>query len=287
MKGTLLAGVLGMALWGGAALAEDYGVKSSTSVQQQPSSIQSPSGSSLSNPNCVNCPTSNYGGSGLSSDQDLNQPSSLAPQNMPSSGINNPDVNVNVNNPPAQPIVVKEKDNRNHMRGVSVLAGAGVEGYSGSLAPQVRPGPAWGVNVDLRPSKVFGIELGYSGATNELGYGGGIARGADVIRNGGRALATLGLTAAPVQPYLAAGVGVDRYNVRGGTAAFRDDTAGSIPLGVGLRTHIRNFTADARFGTSLLFDNQFASSVGNTSILGIRATDATRYQGTIMLGSSF
>jgi hypothetical protein len=222
------------------------------------------------------------------------QPDATAP------ALDNRDVNVDIRNDP-QPVAKKDDDNKHRMRGVSVMAGAGLEGYTGSLGSQINPGPTWGVSAAVKPSKVLGIELGYSGAVNEIGdaggglrgttyftgYQGGVARGPDIVRNGGRALATLGLTAAPVQPYILGGVGVDRYNVRGGAAGFNSDTVGSIPVGAGIRGHIFGFTADARVGTSLLFNNDFAENVGSQSVAGVNTINATRFQGMLQLGSSF
>jgi hypothetical protein len=184
----------------------------------------------------------------------------------------------------------KNKESRSDMRGLTVMLGGGIEGYSGDLAPQINAGPAWGVRAALKPTKVLGLEIGYSGAVNEIddGTSDGSTGGADIVRNGGEAVATLGLSASPVQPYLLGGVGLSRYNVRGGEGAgFRSDTTGNIPLGGGLRTHVGNFTADARFGYSVLFDQQFASRVDQRDLVGINSTSGGRYQGTLNLGSTF
>ena len=44
------------------------------------------------------------------------------------------------------------------MRGLTVTLGGGVEGYTQALAPAVSPGPSVGVNANLRPSRVLGLE---------------------------------------------------------------------------------------------------------------------------------
>ncbi|MET0406049.1 MAG: hypothetical protein ABW123_26770, partial [Cystobacter sp.] len=144
------------------------------------------------------------------------------------------------------------------MRGLTVLLGAGVEGYTGGLAPEVRPGAAVGVTAAIKPTRVLGIELAYSGAANNLKADAG-GSGPDIIRNGGQAALTLGLSATPVQPYVLGGIGLNRYNVRNGEAlGFRDDTNTNVPVGAGLRTHIGSFTADARINYNFLLDNDFA-----------------------------
>ncbi len=167
------------------------------------------------------------------------------------------------------------------MRGLSILVGAGVEGYTGGLAPEINPGAALGVTAAIRPSKVFGLELGYSGAVNNLDADVG-GSGPDIVRNGAVANLTLGLTAAPVQPYVLGGFGMNWYNIRNGEGlGFRDDTSSRIPVGVGLRTHIGDFTADARVNYNFLFGEDFApAAVDDDAFTG-------RYTGTINIGGTF
>ena len=174
-----------------------------------------------------------------------------------------------------------EGQRKGDMRGLTLLVGGGVEGYTGALAPEVNPGASVGVTAAIKPSKVLGIELGYTGAVNNFSTDVG-GSGPDIIRNGGQAALTLGLTASPVQPYVLGGVGVSRYNVRNGGEAlgFRSDTTGNVPVGVGLRTHIGDFTADARVNYNFLLANQFSTGVENDLWNG-------RYTGTLNLGGTF
>jgi hypothetical protein len=176
------------------------------------------------------------------------------------------------------------------MRGVSVLVGGGVEGYTQSLGADINPGAAYGATVILRPTKVVGVELGYAGASNNFNRDNVTVatgtRGPDVMRNGGQAVATLGLTAAPVQPYILAGVGISHYNVRAAAVGFQDDTVGNVPLGGGLRLHLGHFTADARLNYNFLLDQQLVTS---PSIEGSPLTSGNGgiYTGTVNLGSTF
>jgi hypothetical protein len=138
-----------------------------------------------------------------------------------------------------------------------------------------------GVSATFRPSRVFGFELGYSGAINEVDERlvGLDDDGADLVRNGGHAALTLGLTATPLQPYVLGGVGVSFYNIRNGTAAgFEDDTVGTVPVGLGLRTHLGGFTADARVHYNFLLGQQFAPGTDDTG---------GSYAGTVNLGGTF
>lgn len=187
------------------------------------------------------------------------------------------------------PVVVEDNRNReadDDMRGLTVLLGGGVEGYSGTLAPQVRPGFGWGVSAAIKPTKVLGLEFGYSGAVNELRGDAGTT-GADVTRQGGQIAATLGLSAAPMQPYILGGVGIHHYNVRAASDSLRSDTNGAIPLGAGLRTHIGNFTADLRGTYNVMFNQDFSPEAREVNVLGLDATRGGRYQGLLQIGTTF
>jgi len=188
------------------------------------------------------------------------------------------------------PITDEDRDvkkDKADMRGLTLTVGGGVEGYTGALAPEINPGPAYGVQADIKPSKVFGLELGYTGAVNNLDTRVGDLSGTsgpDLVRNGGQAALTFGLAATPVQPYLLGGVGFSDYNFRGGgatAAGFRDDTVGNVPVGAGLRTHIGNFTADLRANYNFLFDQDFAPTI-DTGL-----SENGRYSGTLNIGGTF
>jgi hypothetical protein len=182
-------------------------------------------------------------------------------------------------------LVVREESDAN-MRGLTLMVGGGVEGYTGALAPNINPGPAYGVTASIKPSKVLGLELGYSGAVNNLdsplaGDIGG--NGPDLVRNGGQAALTFGLAATPVQPYVLGGIGFSDYNFRNAGAAaagFADDMVGNVPVGAGLRTHIGNFTADLRANYNFLFDEDFAGFDTGLNENG-------RYSGTLNIGGTF
>lgn len=188
---------------------------------------------------------------------------------------------------PVQPLEVEKKE-KNDMRGLTLLVGGGVEGYTGALAPQISPGATAGVTAAIRPSKVFGIELGYTGALNNIKVTGsqdGATDGPDLVRNGGTAVATLGLLASSWQPYVLGGIGISDYNFRGGQAlGYRDDTVGTVPAGVGLRGAVGHFTVDARANYNFLFDKQFAPGVESG---GGDFGSGGSYQGTVNVGGTF
>lgn len=187
---------------------------------------------------------------------------------------------------PIQPLEVK-KEEKNDTKGLSLLIGGGVEGYTGALAPQISPGATAGVRAAIRPSKVLGLELGYTGAVNNLDIPteGGAVDGPDLVRNGGTAIATLGLFPTAWQPYLLGGIGINDYNFRGGEAlGYKDDTVGSVPAGVGLRGAIGHFTVDARANYNFLFDKEFAPGVESG---GGDFSEGGSYQGTVSVGGTF
>ncbi|MFP2896753.1 hypothetical protein [Corallococcus sp. 4LFB] len=162
-----------------------------------------------------------------------------------------------------QPLEVEKKD-KNDKKGLTLLIGGGVEGYTGALAPQIAPGPSAAVTASLKPTSVLGVEVGYSGALNNIKDAGaaGAEDGPDLVRNGGQAALTLAISPSAVQPYLLGGIGISNYHFRGGESlGYSDDTVGNIPAGVGVRGHFGHFTADLRGYYNFLFDKQFAPDI--------------------------
>lgn len=187
---------------------------------------------------------------------------------------------------PIEPLEVEEKD-KNDTRGLTLLVGGGVEGYTGELAPQINPGATAGVRAAIKPSKILGLELGYSGALNNIDAGGegGAVDGPDLIRNGGQAVVTLGLFATDWHPYLLGGIGINDYNFRGGEAlGYDDDTVGNVPAGLGFRGHVGDFTVDARANYNFLFDKEFAPGSESS---GGDFGEGGSYQGTLSVGGTF
>ncbi|XXF78755.1 hypothetical protein P2318_03070 [Myxococcaceae bacterium GXIMD 01537] len=182
----------------------------------------------------------------------------------------------------------KEKEAPN-LRGLTVQLGGGVEGYTSSLAPQINPGPAVNVTAALKPSTVLGIELSYTGAVNNIDTHGGsdlTESGPDIVRNGGQAVATFAFTATALQPYLLGGVGFSDYNIRGGfDEGFQDDTLGTVPVGLGVRSVFGGLTADARVNYNFLFDQEFA--LNTATVADTDFTKGGTYYGSLNVGWTF
>ncbi|MFL5353478.1 hypothetical protein [Archangium sp.] len=170
-------------------------------------------------------------------------------------------------------------------RGLYVLLGGGAEGYTGGNASSLNPGFSYGATVGFRPTRQLGVELNYSGGLTDVDDAGpgGAANGADIVRNGGQAAVTLGLTPTRLQPYILGGIGVQNYNVNGLSPLFgyTDDTSGFVPAGVGLRYNIgKLLTADARVDYNIPFSQDFAPSGENGFWDG-------RYQALLQFGGTY
>lgn len=193
-----------------------------------------------------------------------------------------------MNAPPAG----RQEEVEQELRGVSVMVGGGVEGYTGSLAPRVAVGPAWNLLIDFHPTSVFGIELAYVGALNGVKYGNfglGAQQGADIIRNGGHAAVTFAFGPWLVRPFILAGVGVNHYSVSDNAKAvgFSSTTAGYIPLGGGIQGRVGAMTVDLRGTWSLPFsDNLFPGGTGQNT-LGLSTGNYGRWNATLNIGGSW
>lgn len=300
MKKAILAGAVAALMWGSAAYADCPQKQTSHSAG---TSAEMQSGTGGSGTQQSNCPpassdttttqstttqetqdSSAYGGSGVTTTQQQPTSSSSTTTTTSSGAFDTT----------AQDDDDDNDDDGPDMRGVTVTAGGGVEGYAGDLASTIDPGPAWNLNVGLRPSKVLGLEFGYSGAINDIdgvGTGGTVDTNPDLMRNGGHAAVTLGLASTGVQPYVLGGIGLSRYNVRNGEGAeYKDDTTGNVPVGLGLRTHFGDFTADLRGTYNFLFDQEFAARAANSDIGGPGDSSfdkGGRYMGTLNIGATF
>ena len=330
MKTTLMAGALAFALWGGAAFASDSCVRAQPQTQSDEQALQSPSNSQSQQDSWREGTTADHktvvGGTydgddahqqGIGPSGSAEVASTSPYSNVPTDQSSSPALALNQCAPAEQGVggsgsgsvgtqpeyyAAQDPDEgtevtyeqKPDMNGVTVLLGGGVEGYTGSLAPRIAPGPTYGVSVQFRPSNILGIELGYSGAVSELRDsvtgGTSASSGPDIIRNGGRALATVGLTDTQVQPYVLAGVGIEHFDVRGGASrfGFKSDTAGEIPVGIGFRTQVGAFTADLRGDYSVPFDQDIAPGVETQrTVAGVDTSNAGRYQGELRIGANF
>ncbi|WP_158623293.1 outer membrane beta-barrel protein [Corallococcus sp. CA053C] len=168
-------------------------------------------------------------------------------------------------------------------KGPYFLLGLGVEGYTGKLAPNLDPGLSYGVVLGYRTNDYLGVEVGYSGGASNITISeSGTPGNPDIVRNGAQAAVTLGLSSLRLQPYVLAGIGVERYSVRSGNFfRFLDDTGGYAPVGAGLRYQLNpHLTAEVRGSYSFLFSQDFARAQD------LGAGDG-RYLGVLQIGGSY
>jgi hypothetical protein len=179
----------------------------------------------------------------------------------------------------------KEKPKVNN-KGPEAFIGGGVEGFTGRLASVIDPGATYGATLAYKPLSWVGVEASYSGAVNNVSDTGNRQ---DLVKNGGQAMATVGV-GSKVQPYVAGGVGFDDYHLRGTEVNPRisSDTVGYVPVGIGIRSYMGSFTADARVTGDGLFSQGVVSDVRGTRISDIdNRMPSARYTGVVRLGATF
>jgi hypothetical protein len=165
--------------------------------------------------------------------------------------------------------------------------GAGIEDYFGSLSDQIRAGPTWNLAISSPTDRMFGAEVGYSGAVNQIEVAGD---GPNITRQGGYAALMVGAPLPFVQPYLMSGIAFDHYFVPESAQAlgYDDDWSGRVPFAGGLRLKLGMFNADARFTYSQPFNQDFAAFASTgADALGEGDRNNGFYQGTVQVGAAF
>jgi hypothetical protein len=178
------------------------------------------------------------------------------------------------------------------LKGAFILVGAGVEGYTGSLASRIGPGPAWNVIFGIQPSSVFGLEFAYQGALNSVkfsNFGLSTKGGADIVRTAGQANVTFAFGPWKVQPFVLAGLGINHDSVSDNarSVGFSSDTNGYIPVGGGVRGQIEGVMVDLRGSWQLPFsDNLFPGNTGENT-LGLATGHFGRWNATLNVGGTW
>lgn len=151
----------------------------------------------------------------------------------------------------------------------NVFLKGGIGGYTGALSELTGAGPTWGLQLNLQPYRVIGIELGYEGSRNQI---------SDVRVSGAPALTRHGGTAlikvAPpfverVKPFVGLGVGASHVSVAGDTfGMYRNDIMEEVPLAAGLEFNKGSLTAGLRATYRVLLDEGFAAGAAPTNPTG-------------------
>ncbi len=148
---------------------------------------------------------------------------------------------------------------QNEVGDVNVFVKGGMGGFTGDLSSVAKPGPAWGVTLNLQPWNILGLELGYDGSRHVVAN-----EASAVLRNGGTALLKLGLPfIEKVKPFVAGGMTATYVSATGETNAVRSDFMEEVPVLGGVEFNLGSVTAGVRGGYRFLIDEGFATSAPN------------------------
>ncbi|MDY7229382.1 outer membrane beta-barrel protein [Hyalangium rubrum] len=150
--------------------------------------------------------------------------------------------------------------NNNKQGDLNVFLKGGVSDYTGDLGDDVSTGPAWGLAVNVQPTRILGFELGYDGSKNDVNND--LLPDASFTRHGGTGLVKL---APPllekVKPFVGAGLGVSYISVDGGAGLYDSDIVEEVPVAAGIEFNSGAVTAGLRATYRLLVDENVANDV--------------------------
>lgn len=161
---------------------------------------------------------------------------------------------------------------------VNVYVKGGVSGYTGDAGQSTQTGPAYGAIVNVQPTHVLGLELGYTGSRHAI-------EGADahLLRNGASALLKVGLPfVEKVRPFAGVGLGANWMAVQGAASGYRSDFMEEVPLVAGVEFNSGAFHAGLRGSYNLLVDADFADGASPDG-----ATSGSLLEAAFTLGGRF
>jgi hypothetical protein len=142
---------------------------------------------------------------------------------------------------------------------LNVFLRGGVSDYTGDVGENVQSGPAWGLTVNVQPTRIFGFELGYEGSKNDIEND--LLPDASLTRHGASGLVKI---APPlidkVKPFVGAGLGASYVSVDGGLGLYESDLVEEVPVAAGIEFNTGAVTAGLRATYRLLVDENFASN---------------------------
>lgn len=141
--------------------------------------------------------------------------------------------------------------------GSSIEVGGGVLDYNRGLAGQTDPGVAWGANLNLMATQVFGLELGYLGS--RVNYDPTVGPSGLIHQNGGSAKLRLNMATGPVRPFAFGGVGASRLTT-GDAVPLESQTILDVPAGAGIEFGIGEvFIVSARGQYNFMFESELVT----------------------------
>ncbi len=144
---------------------------------------------------------------------------------------------------------------------LNVFLRGGIAGYTGDLGALTGTGPSWGVTVNLQPTTLLGVELGYEGSKNDV-TDPRLLEDPSLYRHGASGLLKVApplLANERVRPFVGVGLGASYVSVRGEDAGLYDnDLMEEVPLVAGVEFNTGVLTAGFRTSYRLLVDEGFA-----------------------------
>lgn len=146
-----------------------------------------------------------------------------------------------------------------------VFLRGGMGNYTGNLGEVAKPGPSWGLTLNLGAMSILGLELSYEGARN-------VISDVEVLdlaltRHGASALLKLSLPLFDaVRPFVGAGIG-GTYTFAEGTLFDGDksELVGEVPLAAGIDFNAGKLTAGVRATYRLLLDENLSEQLDRPS----------------------
>ncbi len=156
--------------------------------------------------------------------------------------------------------VAQEKTSKSGQ--VNVMVKGGVGSYTGDLGGLTDAGPSWGLVLNLQPTRVLGLEVGYDGSRNGVDAFG---TDAALLRSGGTAMFKFGFPLLDrYRPVLGAGLGASYVSVQGDQSRLVDgDVMQEVPFAAGFEFNTQRVTAGVRATYRYLVNEGFARPVGN------------------------
>lgn len=149
----------------------------------------------------------------------------------------------------------------------SLSAGFGYGNWTGEAAPDIAPGYAWDVRLDLDVTRPVDLEVAYQGGINSITASG--LSEFNIYNN----QAQLAAQVQPVEigsvlPYVSGGIGLARASVAKNpdlNVQFQSDTMGVIPLAAGADYDVTDkFKVGAQANWDVLFDNEILTTEDST-----------------------
>ncbi|PTL83915.1 hypothetical protein [Vitiosangium sp. GDMCC 1.1324] len=140
----------------------------------------------------------------------------------------------------------------------------GAGNYTGNLGEVSKPGPSWGLTLNLGAMSFLGLELSYEGARNVISEAGVLDLA--LTRHGASALLKLSLPVfEAVRPFVGGGIGGTYTFAKGTLVDDTSDLVGEVPLAAGIDFNAGKLTAGVRATYRLLLDENLSEQIDRPS----------------------